>query len=83
MSSQTPLNILVAGIYRSGSSAVVDYLKGHPDVAAPGGEFTEFKSMGRVGHMLTTPSVAQAKRIARRMEWETRLARLPRGWWRG
>lgn len=82
MPSQGPFNILVAGIYRSGSSAVVDYLKGHSDVAAPGGEFTEFKSIGRVGHLLTTSSRDDAKRVARRMEWETRLARLPRGWWR-
>lgn len=82
MSTQGALNILVAGIYRSGSSAVVDYLKGHPDVAAPGGEFTEFKSFGRIGHMLSTSSAREARNLARRMAWETRLARLPRGWLR-
>lgn len=80
MSSQGPFNILVAGIYRSGSSAVVDYLKGHPDVAAPGGEFTEFKSVGRIGDLLTEPSRENALRIARRLERETRFARLPRAW---
>lgn len=82
MASPQPFNILVAGIYRSGSSAVVDYLKGHPDVSGPGGEFTEFKSIGRIGHLLTTSSPEEARRISRRMVWETRLARLPRGWWR-
>ncbi|WP_372958807.1 sulfotransferase [Marinobacter sp.] len=82
MSTRDPLNILVTGIYRSGSSAVVDYLKGHPDVVAPGGEFTEFKSPGRIGDLLSEPSAAKAKRMARRMVWETRLARLPRAWWK-
>lgn len=63
MSSPQPFNILVAGIYRFGSSAVVDYLKGHPEVSGPGGEFTEFKSVGRIGHMLTMtlPLIIAAK----------------------
>lgn len=73
----SPLNILVAGIYWSGSGAVVDYLKGHPDCFVPRGEFTDFKRSGRIGTMLEAPSIQRAKWLARSMWVETRLGKLP------
>ncbi|MDX1458853.1 MAG: sulfotransferase [Marinobacter sp.] len=72
-----PLNILVAGIYWSGSGAVVDYLKGHPDCFTPRGEFTDFKRAGRIGSMLSARSRAQARRLAALMWLETALGKLP------
>ncbi|MBN7770571.1 sulfotransferase [Marinobacter daepoensis] len=72
-----PLNILVAGIYWSGSGAVVDYLKGHPDCAVPRGEFTDFKRNGRIGSMLEAPTAQRAKWLARSLWAETRLGKLP------
>ncbi|MGC8120895.1 sulfotransferase family protein [Marinobacter sp. VGCF2001] len=78
----TPLNILVAGIYWSGSGAVVDYLKGHPDCCVPRGEFTDFKRNGRIGSMLEANSAQQAKWLARAMWVETRLGKLPAAQWK-
>jgi hypothetical protein len=72
-----PLNVLVAGIYWSGSGAVVDYLKGHPDCAVPRGEFTDFKRSGRIGSILEAGSVSKAKWLARAMWAETALGKLP------
>ncbi|MGB1950389.1 MAG: sulfotransferase [Marinobacter sp.] len=72
-----PLNILVAGIYWSGSGAVVDYLKGHPDCCVPRGEFTDFKRSGRIGSILEADSVSKAKWLARAMWIETALGKLP------
>ncbi|WP_404368183.1 sulfotransferase [Marinobacter sp.] len=80
MPSNPPLNVLVCGIYRSGSSAIVDYLKGHPECSAAPGEFTEFKREGRIGSMLTAGAPEEALKIARRMRLETLFARLPRAW---
>ena len=74
---KTPLNILVAGIYWSGSGAVVDYLKGHPDCFVPRGEFTDFKRRGRIGSLLEAESFAKAKWLARGMWFETALGKLP------
>ncbi|CCG94152.1 hypothetical protein MARHY0660 [Marinobacter nauticus ATCC 49840] len=73
----TPLNIMVAGIYWSGSGAVVDYLKGHPDCFVPRGEFTDFKRSGRIGSMLEAATAQRAKWLARGMWLETRLGKLP------
>jgi len=73
----SPLNILVAGIYWSGSGAVVDYLKGHPDCHVPRGEFTDFKRSGRIGSILEAGSVSRAKWLARAMWLETALGKLP------
>lgn len=72
-----PLNILVAGIYWSGSGAVVDYLKGHPDCQVPRGEFTDFKRSGRIGSILEAKSTSRAKWLARAMWLETALGKLP------
>jgi len=72
-----PLNILVAGIYWSGSGAVVDYLKGHPDCYVPRGEFTDFKRSGRVGSILEAESSSRAKWLSRLMWLETALGKLP------
>lgn len=72
-----PLNILVAGIYWSGSGAVVDYLKGHPDCYVPRGEFTDFKRSGRIGSILEANSAFRAKWLARAMWIETALGKLP------
>lgn len=72
-----PLNILVAGIYWSGSGAVVDYLKGHPDCYVPRGEFTDFKRSGRIGSILEAESASKAKWLARAMRLETALGKLP------
>ena len=72
-----PLNILVAGIYWSGSGAVVDYLKGHPDCYVPRGEFTDFKRSGRIGSILEAGSASRAKWLARAMWLETALGKLP------
>lgn len=72
-----PLNILVAGIYWSGSGAVVDYLKGHPDCYVPRGEFTDFKRSGRIGSILEAKSASKAKWLARAMRLETALGKLP------
>lgn len=77
-----PINVLVAGIYWSGSGAVVDYLKGHPDCHVPKGEFTDFKRQGRIGTMLEADSVAQAQQLARRIWLETALGKLPAAWWK-
>lgn len=74
---QPPLNILVAGIYWSGSGAVVDYLKGHPDCFVPRGEFTDFKRSGRIGSILEAGSAYKAKWLARAMWLETALGKLP------
>ena len=70
----TPLNIMVAGIYWSGSGAVVDYLKGHPDCFVPRGEFTDFKRSGRIGSMLEAATAQRAKWLARGM-WLQRTLR--------
>ncbi|MFC4259120.1 sulfotransferase [Marinobacter lacisalsi] len=78
----TPLNILVAGIYWSGSGAVVDYLKGHPECWVPKGEFTDFKRQGRLGTMLESDTVDQALNLARRTWLETALGKLPAAWWK-
>ncbi|MFL1482908.1 sulfotransferase [Marinobacter sp. LN3S78] len=78
----TPLNVLVAGIYWSGSGAVVDYLKGHPECHVPKGEFTDFKRQGRLGTMLESDTVAQARKLARRTWLETALGKLPAAWWK-
>lgn len=75
--SATSLNILVAGIYWSGSGAVVDYLKGHPHCFVPRGEFTDFKRSGRIGSILEASSVSKAKWLARAMWLETALGKLP------
>jgi hypothetical protein len=72
-----PLNILVAGIYWSGSGAVVDYLKGHPDCVVPRGEFTDFKRSGRIGSLLEADSPFKAKWLARMMWFETAMGKLP------
>lgn len=80
--SRIPLNILVAGIYWSGSGAIVDYLKGHPDCVVPRGEFTDFKRSGRIGTMLEAGSPREAKRFARRMWLETALGKLPAAMWK-
>lgn len=77
-----PLNILVAGIYWSGSGAVVDYLKGHPDCAVPRGEFTDFKRRGRIGSLLEARSSARARWLARAMWLETALGKLPLASWK-
>ena len=77
-----PLNILVAGIYWSGSGAVVDYLKGHPDCVVPRGEFTDFKRQGRIGSMLEAASGKEARQLARRMWLETALGKLPAAAWK-
>lgn len=78
MTEQTqPLNILVAGIYWSGSGAVVDYFKGHPNCFVPKGEFTDFKRNGRIGSLLEAESVTKAKWLARGMWLETALGKLP------
>jgi hypothetical protein len=74
---QPPLNVLVAGIYWSGSGAVVDYFKGHPDCFVPRGEFTDFKRSGRIGSILEASSVSRAKWLARAMWLETALGKLP------
>lgn len=78
----TPLNVLVAGIYWSGSGAVVDYLKGHPECRVPKGEFTDFKRQGRLGTMLESDTVDQALNLARRTWLETALGKLPAAWWK-
>ncbi|GGY79091.1 sulfotransferase [Marinobacter zhanjiangensis] len=78
----TPLNVLVAGIYWSGSGAVVDYLKGHPECRVPKGEFTDFKRQGRLGTMLESDTAAQAVKLARRTWLETALGKLPAAWWK-
>lgn len=80
--SPTPLNVLVAGIYWSGSGAVVDYLKGHPQCHVPKGEFTDFKRQGRIGTMLESRSAGEARTLARRMWLETALGKLPSAWWK-
>lgn len=77
-----PLNVLVAGIYWSGSGAVVDYLKGHPDCHVPKGEFTDFKRQGRIGTMLEAGTAAQARQMAWRIWLETALGKLPAAWWK-
>ena len=77
-----PINVLVAGIYWSGSGAVVDYLKGHPDCHVPRGEFTDFKRQGRIGTMLESDSPAQARQLAWRASVETAMGRLPAAWWK-
>ena len=77
-----PLNFLIAGLYWSGSGAVVDYLKGHPDCHLPKGEFTDFKRQGRIGTMLESGSAAQARQLARRIWLETALGKLPAAWWK-
>ncbi|WP_165857679.1 sulfotransferase [Marinobacter sp. JSM 1782161] len=82
----SPANILVAGIYWSGSGAVVDYLKGHPDCVAFRGEFTDFKRHGRIASMLSAPDRASARRMARLLWIETVFGRLPQAYlkqWRG
>lgn len=70
-------NILVVGIYWSGSGAVVDYLKGHPQCFTPRGEFTDIKREGRVISAVTASSPARARHFIRLMWLETILGKLP------
>lgn len=77
MSTPSPkTNILVVGIYWSGSGAVVDYLKGHPQCFTPHGEFTDIKREGRVISAVTASSAARARHFIRLMWLETVLGKL-------
>lgn len=78
MSTPTPkTNILVVGIYWSGSGAVVDYLKGHPGCFTPNGEFTDIKREGRVISAVTASSGTRAMHCIRMMRLETIAGKLP------
>lgn len=78
MNTSTPkTNILVVGIYWSGSGAVVDYLKGHPRCFTPKGEFTDIKREGRVISAVTASSSARAGQFIRMMRLETAVGRIP------
>lgn len=70
-------NILVVGIYWSGSGAVVDYLKGHPECFTPNGEFTDIKREGRVISAITASSASKAQTYIRLMKLETAAGKLP------
>lgn len=77
MSTPSPkTNILVVGIYWSGSGAVVDYLKGHPKCFTPNGEFTDIKREGRVISAVTANSAAGARHFIRLMWLETVFGKL-------
>lgn len=78
----TPTNVLVAGIYWSGSGAVVDYLKGHRDCYTPNGEFTDVKREGRVISVLTANSPRSARRHIQLMMLETAIGKLPSAYFR-
>ena len=78
----TPLNVLVAGIYWSGSGAVVDYLKGHKECYTPNGEFTDVKREGRVISVLTAHSQQSAKRHIQLMMVETAVGKIPSAYFR-
>lgn len=75
-SSPQKTNILVVGIYWSGSGAVVDYLRGHPQCFTPNGEFTDVKREGRVISAITAKSSARARRFIRLMWLETVFGKL-------
>lgn len=70
-------NILVVGIYWSGSGAVVDFLKGHPQCFTPSGEFTDIKREGRVISAVTATSATRARHFIRLMWLETVIGKLP------
>lgn len=77
MSTTAPkANVLVVGIYWSGSGAVVDYLKGHPQCFTPSGEFTDIKREGRVISAVTADSAARARHFIRLMWLETVFGKL-------
>ncbi len=83
MSATTPrTNILVVGIYWSGSGAVVDYLRGHPQCFTPNGEFTDIKREGRVISAITASSGTSARHFIRLMQLETILGKLPAAYFR-
>lgn len=77
MTSPSPkTNVLVVGIYWSGSGAVVDYLKGHPQCFTPNGEFTDIKREGRVISAVTASSANRARHFIRLMWLETVFGKL-------